>query len=167
MPVFLLLFPLLSPPVSALAATDRLTGPVSAEVLRVIDGDTIAVKALIWPDQQVEVKVRLAKIDAPELFRPSCEREKQIARKASEFVKNQIGNQVQLTDIRLGKYAGRVIANINTGSGQDLGRLLLQAKLARSAGEVDNWCLPPVKTSSALQGSSSHLVPEDGPEDWP
>ncbi len=160
MRVLLLLLPLLSAPVSALAATDRLTGPIAAEVLRVIDGDTIAVKALIWPDQQVEVKVRLAKIDAPELFRPSCERERQTARKATEFVKTQIGIQVQLTDIRLGKYAGRVIANIDTSSGQDLGGLLLKAKLARSTEEPKRWCLPTAKNTSPHKTSEIRYQPK-------
>ena len=41
-------------------------GPVAATVERVIDGDTIEVKAQIWIDQELRVAVRLAGVDAPE-----------------------------------------------------------------------------------------------------
>ena len=35
-------------------------GPVEARVLRIIDGDTIVVRARIWPGQHIKVSVRLA-----------------------------------------------------------------------------------------------------------
>ena len=38
-------------------ALNRLAGPVSAEVLRVIDGDTIEVRAHIWLGHQVHLAV--------------------------------------------------------------------------------------------------------------
>ncbi len=124
---------------SALAA-DRVAGPIRAEVLRVVDADTIAVRALIWPGQRVEVKVRLAQIDAPELFRPACDQEKIKARIATEYVIRQIGTEVELNDIRFGKYAGRVVANVRIDGGKDLGALLMKEGLAHLQADTTGWC---------------------------
>ncbi|MCF6291973.1 MAG: thermonuclease family protein [Robiginitomaculum sp.] len=124
-------------------AADRVQGPISAKVLRVVDGDTIAVSALIWPGQRVEIKVRLAEVNAPETFRPACQEEKKIGQLATLFVSQQIGQQVDLQDIRLGKYAGRIVANIITASGEDLGELLLNAGLAHKQKDRNGWCNTP------------------------
>ena len=48
-------------------ARELLPGPVPARVIQVIDGDTIAVKARIWLNQELETRVRLEGVDAPEL----------------------------------------------------------------------------------------------------
>jgi endonuclease YncB( thermonuclease family) len=53
------------------AARDEIEGPVSAEILRVIDGDTLLVEARPWPQQTMEVDVRIRGIDAPEMH-SSC-----------------------------------------------------------------------------------------------
>jgi len=140
MRIFLIIFLFLAIPASKAKAVDRINGPISAEVLRVVDGDTIAVRALIWPGQRVEVKVRLAGVNAPEMFRPSCEKEREQALLATEFVTLNIGDQVQLLDIHLGKYAGRVIAHIQIDNEQDLGKLLLSAGLAYKNKERKSWC---------------------------
>lgn len=49
----------------------EITGPVSADIIRVIEGDTILVAAKPGPQQTMEVYVRLRGIDAPEL-KSSC-----------------------------------------------------------------------------------------------
>jgi hypothetical protein len=51
----------------AFCAEDVLNGPVNAELLRVIDGDTIEVRARIWLGLDLTTRVRLSGIDAPEL----------------------------------------------------------------------------------------------------
>jgi endonuclease YncB( thermonuclease family) len=127
-------------PIFPAHSADRVPGPISAEVLRVVDGDTVAVRALIWPGQRVEVKVRLARINAPELFRPSCDQEKAKARQATDFVQARLGTHIQLTDIRFGKYAGRVVADIQTEPGVDLGASLLEAGLAHLQKDKSGWC---------------------------
>src|SRR6478609_6343853 len=48
-------------------ARDEISGPVAAEILRVVDGDTVLVEAQPWPQQKMEVYVRIRGIDAPEL----------------------------------------------------------------------------------------------------
>ena len=54
-------------------STHLLKGPVAANVERVIDGDTVIVKARIWLDQDLTVVVRLAGIDAPDFDHPLWE----------------------------------------------------------------------------------------------
>ena len=49
-------------------------GPVSADVVRVIDGDTFEANAQIWLGETIAVRVRVAGIDAPELH-ARCEDE--------------------------------------------------------------------------------------------
>lgn len=134
--LFLLLAAVASPAVSA----DRLRGPIRAEVLRVVDGDTVLVRALIWPGQRVEVKVRLAGINAPEKYRPKCLQEKELAQQATDYVLQKIGKEIDLQDIRFGKYAGRVVADIRTQSGQDLAKLLVDAGLAHQQKARMSWC---------------------------
>ena len=126
-------------------AQDRLAGPVPAQVLSVIDGDTIEVRAVIWLGQVVSTRVRLAGIDAPEL-RGKCARERALAERARAYLLARLEGgkraQVRLRDIRYGKYAGRVLARVETAGGEDLGRGLLAAGLARPyAGRArTSWC---------------------------
>ena len=66
-------------------AAEVLSGPVPARLVRVVDGDTVVVRARIWLGQEVEIHVRLAGIDAPEL-RGKCARERALAVRARDFV---------------------------------------------------------------------------------
>ena len=62
-----LLLPLLFGPIACPACAETLTGPVAAIVERVVDGDTLAVRARVWLGQDIHVLVRIRGIDAPEL----------------------------------------------------------------------------------------------------
>ena len=68
---------LLWPALVAVAA-DRLAGPVQAEVLRVLDGDTGEVEARIWLGQTLRTLVRIRGADTPELH-GKCARERDLA----------------------------------------------------------------------------------------
>ncbi len=136
---------LLALPGVAMAA-DTLPGPIQAEVIRIIDGDTIEVRAKIWLDQYIETGVRLAGLDAPEL-RGKCEREKALARKAKARVEQLVkpGSRVRLTKIREGKYAGRVVAVVSFQYlyGQEaLATVLIDEGLARryKGRRRQGWC---------------------------
>ena len=128
---------------------NRLAGPVPAQVLSVIDGDTIEVRAVIWLGQVLSTRVRLAGIDAPEL-RGKCARERALAVRARDYLLAKLAAKledgerawVRLRDIRYGKYAGRVLARVETAGGEDLGRGLMAAGLARPyAGRArESWC---------------------------
>jgi len=117
-------------------------GPVLAQVERVIDGDTFAVKALIWPGQDIRVFVRVGGIDTPEI-RGSCAFEKKLAQRARQFVvKWTRSGWVKLKNIRRGKYAGRIIADVFANDGRNLAKGLLKSGLAYSysGGKRNGWC---------------------------
>ncbi len=121
---------------------DVLPGPVPARVIEVVDGDTIAVRARIWIGQDVETRVRLSGVDTPE-FNGRCGRERELAAHARAFVVEAIGGgAVKLSDVRYGKYAGRVVADVETAAGEDLGALLIAAGLGRpyDGGARASWC---------------------------
>ncbi len=123
-------------------AAEVLPGPVPAQVVKVVDGDTLRVRARIWLGQDVAVLIRLAGIDAPEL-RGACAAESDLAVEARHFLEEMIGDRaVTLRQIQYGKYAGRVLANVGNASGEELGEALLAQGLARpySGGQRFSWC---------------------------
>ena len=133
---------------SVIAAThlqgaDRIAGPVSADVVEVIDGDTIAVRAHIWPGHIVETRVRLDGVDTPETRRPDCEAEREAGHQATAFTRDWLAarSSVTLHQVRLGSFAGRVIADMQDADNhQSLSDALLEAGLASVYGEEGPWC---------------------------
>lgn len=121
---------------------DVLAGPVPAQVLRVVDGDTVVVRARIWLRQDVETAVRLAGVNAPELH-GRCEEERRRAVLARDFLERHVlGTPVQLRDVRLDKYGGRVVARLVLHGGWDAGEQLIAQGLARpyAGGTRAGWC---------------------------
>ena len=78
---------------------EPLAGPVPADVIRVIDGDTIRVRARVWLDQTVDVSVRLAGIDAPELSGADCPAERTRGRRARDAAMAMAGDGLILRNI--------------------------------------------------------------------
>ena len=134
-------------PNAGAARGDELAGPVPAVVEDVIDGDTLQVRAHIWLGQEVVVRVRLAGIDAPEIS-GACTRERVLAGRARALLTSRLaspedgGSSVHLREVRYGKYAGRVVAQVKTAAGLDLGTALLAAGLAQpyDGGRRPVWC---------------------------
>ena len=123
-------------------AGDVLAGPVWAQVVRVVDGDTIEVRARIWLGQENTTLVRLAGVDAPEL-RGGCALEKTLAARARGYLSARIeGTEVRLAAIEYGKYAGRVVARVALPGGEDLAAGLIAAGLGRAydGGGRVAWC---------------------------
>lgn len=121
--------------------TTYFSGPVNAQVVRVIDGDTFEASAAIWLGQQIAVRVRIAGIDAPEL-RARCDGERQRAEAARDYLSKRIaGGEVKLSAVRYDKYGGRVDASVVDARG-DVGEAMIRAGLARSydGGHRDGWC---------------------------
>ena len=121
-------------------AEDIVVGPVEAVVLRVIDGDSVQVRAHVWPKHYVEENVRIAGVDAPEL-RGHCDAERSQARAAKAFVETLLASKrVRLLNLRRGKF--RYLADMQTAAGQDVATALLQRGLARvySGGDRPGWC---------------------------
>jgi endonuclease YncB( thermonuclease family) len=123
-------------------AGEAIKGPVAAAVLDVVDGDTLRVRARIWLGQEVTTLVRLDGVDTPEL-KASCDAERRLAAQARDFVRARIGGAaVVLTEIRFGKYAGRVVARVASADDKDLAGALIGAGLgqAYAGGTRRSWC---------------------------
>lgn len=121
----------LAAPSGALAGRIDLKGPIEAEVLRVLDGDTVEARALIWPGQSVRVSVRIRGIDAPEIH-SRCAREREAAGRARDMLAGLVAQgRIALTNIGGGKYYGRVLADVATPDNADIASLLLAAALVR------------------------------------
>lgn len=106
-------------------------GPYSGAVERVVDGDTVAVRVRVWLEQDLRVLVRVRGIDTPEL-RGECDSERARAGKAREVLSHLVaGGPIVLTNIEGDKYFGRVVADVLTSGGDDVGKALLATGLAR------------------------------------
>jgi micrococcal nuclease len=122
-------------------AADGLEGPVSAVVQRVVDGDTIEVRAAIWLGETLTVRVRIDGVDAPEL-KARCPEERQLALEARDFLVRRLdGAAVKLTQVGYDKYGGRVRTHVTDARG-DVANALLASGLARPYhGERrEPWC---------------------------
>lgn len=113
---------------------------VPADVVDVYDGDTLTVDAYPWPGMIIRTKVRVAGIDTPEI-RGKCDQEKAKARLARDRMASLAGKAVQLKNVIFGKYAGRVVAEVMTASG-NAGDILIHEGLARryDGGRRETWC---------------------------
>ncbi len=81
-----------------------------------IDGDTIDVRAEIWPDHFAEKRIRLAAVDTPEMPpRSRCEREQALAVEATNYVQAVTISGVTLFDLRPGR-DGRHAAGLVSSS---------------------------------------------------
>ncbi len=130
---------------SAAVGAETIPGPVPAAVVRVIDGDTLEVRARVWVGTEITTLVRLQGVDAPER-NGACPAERRLAARARRLVVDLVaGGPVALRRIRLGKYAGRVVADVTVADGLDLGTALARAGLARPyrGGRRGDWCAAP------------------------
>ena len=106
--------------------------------IRVIDGDTIELGKEYTPvivgameDGTIPLyKIRLYAIDTPEK-RGKCQKEKDLAKKATQFTKNAIKNakDIDIKIIKNDKYGGRLIGKVYVDS-LDLSNLLIKEGLA-------------------------------------
>lgn len=129
-------------PAGSAGLADSLAGPLVAEVLDVIDGDTLAVRVRVWLDQDIVTRVRLLGVDTPEL-RGKCAREREMAGNAKQALVRLLGQKnIRLFDVRHDKYAGRVLARAVTAEGVDVSKFLIEKGMARPyAGQARaGWC---------------------------
>ena len=122
-------------------AADLIAGPVRAEVVRVVDGDTIEARALLWIGLSLVSSVRIRGIDTPEM-RGACSEEKAMAAAARDLLTELAGEAIHLTNIENDKYGGRVIADVASGGGADLGMAMIERGYARpyDGGARGDWC---------------------------
>ena len=115
----------------AAAAKETLSGHYTADVVRIIDGDTFEANVKIWLGQSIVTKVRLAGVDTPELNSP-CAAERELARIAKNKLTDMLSDtSVYLHNIQPDKYGGRIVANVRTARGERITNVLLQERWAR------------------------------------
>ena len=123
-------------------AVEALEGPVSAVVERVVDGDTIEVRAFVWLGQTLTIRVRIDGVDAPEL-EARCVKERELAVAARDFLARRLdGAPVKLTQVVYDKYGGRVRADVADAKGDIAGALLMAGLVRPYHGERRApWCV--------------------------
>ena len=130
------------------AVAQEIPGPVPAEILHIVDGDTVGVRAHTWPGQYVEIRVRLRGVDAPEIRRVACEAERVKGHEATQFTRDWLTAPdgegfapVMLTEIGPDSFWGRVVARlVRAGDGADLSDDLMAAGLAVPFRQRGPWC---------------------------
>ncbi len=105
------------------------------------DQGTMTVNAYPWPGMTIRTAVRVNGIDTPEI-RGLCDAETELAKQARDFVVATVGDHVELTNIALGQFAGRIIADVALADGRSLAALLITEGLGREydGGARLGWC---------------------------
>jgi micrococcal nuclease len=85
-----------------------------AEVVRVIDGDTIDVRVELWPGLQAIYAVRVRGIDSPEVRRVKCEEERIWGEEAKAQVEKlyDVGSLIRIENVERDPFFGRVVADV-------------------------------------------------------
>lgn len=121
---------------------ETLAGPITGSVVSIYDGDTVNVRLHAWIGQQLETAVRIDGIDTPEIH-GKCASERGKAQEARAELEILLENgKVVLTNIRLEKYAGRVLATVATQDGTSIADHLIGKGLARAyhGKKRLSWC---------------------------
>ena len=133
-----------------LLALALVAGPANAAdyawpVVRVIDGDTVAVDASAdMPPELAEVKVRLKDVDTPEKGgRAKCPDERDAGQAATAFTERAVAEAlaIMVRDPKWGKWGGRVVADLVL-DGHSLSSSLIAAGHGRAydGKKRRSWC---------------------------
>ena len=103
---------------------------LTAEVIRIVDGDTVDLKFTLWPNLTYEERVRIHGIDTPEK-RTSRACEKADGYLATALVETLIpvGSTVEVEVLGFGKF-GRPLGNVKNSGGLDVAQTLILNNLA-------------------------------------
>lgn len=130
-------------PAAATASSAIVRGSHSAEVLRVLDGDTFEARVHLWPGLDITTRVRLRDIDAPEL-NARCNDERFKAEAARDALRAILARgDVGIMRVSLDKYGGRVLADASAHQVPDIAASLLNAGYVRRyypGSRRDGWC---------------------------
>jgi endonuclease YncB( thermonuclease family) len=119
----------------------------SADVVRVIDGDTFEARVHLWPGLDMSTRVRLRGIDAPEM-KSACAEEPRMAEAAGEALRALLADgDVVIFNIGPDKYNGRVVADAATRRTPSVAGALLASGHARQyqGGRRTGWCTAAVR----------------------
>ena len=128
--------------INSYAITEKI---YSYPIIRVIDGDTVEVKAdFLPPPLKPVLSVRIYGVDTPEKsFRAGCKSEAEKGEQATQFTKKMVANSKEQTIavISWDKYGGRVLGDIIL-DGQSLRKSLIDNGYAREyfGDKKQSWC---------------------------
>ena len=128
-----------------LAAADASAGDYISPVVRVVDGDTVAVDASAdLPPELADLKVRLRGVDTPEKGgRAKCKSERAARQAATAYTEMAIAeaSSVVTRDPEWGKWGGRVVADLLL-DGHALSEALIASGHGRpyEGGRRGSWC---------------------------
>ena len=121
----------------------RASSSKEVKVTRIIDGDTFKAEIEIHPGVFEEQSVRLRGIDAPEKKdRDNCLYARNLYEQSERRLKQLAGDRVILDNTKRGYY-GRIIADVYTMEGRNIGEILLNEELVRVYKRPKNrpaWC---------------------------
>jgi len=113
----------------------------AVEVLRTIDGDTFDARVALWPGRELNTRVRLRGIDAPELH-ANCDAEFRMAEASARALRTRLAEGgVAIYNIGPDKY-GRVVADVATAKTPNVSSALVASGHARIylSGRRGGWC---------------------------
>ncbi|MDB5508341.1 MAG: hypothetical protein JWL93_810 [Hyphomicrobiales bacterium] len=141
--------PLIDTPQPAFAAAgprDPIAGPLQADLLRVVDGDTFEARVRVWFGQEVRSLIRIRGYDAPERA-ARCPEEASRAAEASSTLQDILASgPLAISAISGDKYFGRVVAQVRVrladGVDTDVAELMLAAGHGRpyDGRKREGWC---------------------------
>lgn len=114
----------------------------AVDVIRAIDGDTFEARVHLEPGRDLNTRIRLRGIDAPEL-KAACAQELRMAEAAADALRAVLGEGgVAIFNIGPDKYAGRVVADVATRRTANVSTAMLTAGYVRSygGGHRNGWC---------------------------
>ena len=117
----------------------------TAEVVRVIDGDSFKARVMLAPNIFWEGTIRIKGVDTPEL-RGKCRKEKRFAKDAKRFTEIFLSagkGYAQISGVRKDKYGGRFVAYAMNANEKDLTTELIKEGYAvpyKGHGKRKNWC---------------------------
>jgi micrococcal nuclease len=117
-----------------------LYGPYRAEIVRVVDGDTLEMDIDLWPSLRARSMVRIKGLDTPEL-RGATACERALAQRASAYLATLAIGTAEVDLVEPDKFGGRIDARV-TARGVDLVSAMLAAGHGRAydGGKRSPWC---------------------------
>lgn len=112
------------------------------EVLQVIDGDTFWARAHLADGSHIKFKVRVRRIDAPEM-KARCIQELEWALDSFEELEALLDEgDVELNEVGRDKYPNRIVAAVSTLFTSDVSDAMVESGHARkySRGRRQSWC---------------------------
>ena len=142
---------------------EAIRSTAGAEVLDIIDGDTMRVQAHMWPNQKWVGNIRLYGIDTPEL-RTKCQAEKDQGIMARDTLVSLVPPRVYLVNVKPGKFAGRYVAAVMADT-RDLAHVLMENGVGRPyfTGKRKPWCNESAKSIRARHARMKPRADTDAP----